>query len=391
MSKALKTEEKVVVVTVIGATLAGILFFGFGSKIFSDFSKDSDTHPAALTSSAGDQDDKARITELENRIETLKDNSADKKTIAELQSQLNAQEKKAKNNLESSQDEVASLKAQIADLSGSSTPSSRDSSKISALTSELELAEGNREELTTKLSAMSSASQGKTDQLTEQINTLKNDNSKLTTQLSELKSDTAMASVKTTPNVDRDTASKMNQLLETTTAQKAQIANQKTKIVQLSAQVNQFKAAKNIFVESVDDLPENAKNLLADLNTLEGKSEADVQTAYSQYLTKHGATAKKRIKFSSGSSSINANDRNDIAQLTQAADENTYFFIVGYADQSGSAQSNKKLSSARSISVAKELSAKAQGFQSAQAVYLGQTNRFGASAENRVVEIWEIK
>ncbi len=390
MTKPLSTEEKVVVASVISAALAGILFFGFGSKIFSGFSNDSESNTTALASGSGGGEYEARIAELESRIETLKDNSYDEKTIAGLEAELKKQNLELEDGSGTSEEKVAGLKAKIAKLSGASITDGGDPSKISELTSELELAEGSREELASQLSAMSTASKSKTDQLAKQIQSLKADNQSLTAQLGKLKS-TAMAPVKTTPNVDKDTAAKMNTLLETTTSQKDQIAKQSKQITELTAQINQFKAAKNVFVESVDDLPEKAKSLLADLNTLEGKSEEEVQAAYAQYLTKHGATAKKRIKFRSGSSSITGSDRNEIAQLTQAADKNTYFFIVGYADQSGTAQSNKKLSSARSTSVAKELAAKAQGFQSAQAVYLGQTNRFGASAENRVVEIWEIK
>jgi len=72
-------------------------------------------------------------------------------------------------------------------------------------------------------------------------------------------------------------------------------------------------------------------------------------------------------------------------ELTNSAGDNSYFLIVGYADKSGSASSNQKLSSKRSTAVATSLVAEAKGLQSAQAVYLGQTDRFGPASENRVV------
>ncbi len=162
------------------------------------------------------------------------------------------------------------------------------------------------------------------------------------------------------------------------------------RIKTLLANINQLKAANNVFVRSADQLPKNAQGLFADLKTLEGKSQNEINAAYSNYLNKYGATAKARIKFATGSSNVSAADLAKIKALTAAAGENAYFLIVGYADLTGSAASNQKLSSKRATSVAKELGKVSKGFQAAQAVYLGQTGRFGPASENRVVEIWQI-
>jgi len=388
MSKPTSTEEKVVVT---GAIVAGLIFFGFVTKTCQnpfDRSEETDATIAALGSSADNSEDEARIAELESRIETLRENSDDQKTIADLEDKLAAQEKKVQVSSGAAEEQVEGLEDRIAELSGSSAEAG-GTSQVSDLDAKLKLSESNREELAAKLSAMSTAASGETDQLAARVKALGDDNEKLANELSKMKS--GMPPVKMTPNVDKDMAGKMKGLMETTNSQKELIEKQKGQIVELGAQLNQLKAAKNVFVESADDLPDKAKGLFADLNTLEGKSEDEVQAAYAQYLEKHGATAKERIQFRSGSSALTEDDRKKIASLTEEADKNSYFFIVGYADQSGNAAGNKKLSSARSTSVAKELAKSAKGFQSAQAVYLGQTNRFGASAENRVVEIWEIK
>jgi len=56
-------------------------------------------------------------------------------------------------------------------------------------------------------------------------------------------------------------------------------------------------------------------------------------------------------------------------------------------DKQGSAADKQKLSLSRSIKVVKKLVISTKGFQSVQAVYLRQTDRFGAPSENRVVEM----
>jgi len=230
---------------------------------------------------------------------------------------------------------------------------------------------------------------GAHDKLSEKVKNLNQDNKGLAKELSKTKEQ--LKNMRASLKDGNSAAAKLGELEEATKSQKAMIKKKNNQIAGLSAQINKLKAAKNVFVESADDLPGAARALFADLKTLEGKSEAEVQTAYASYVAKHGATAKKRIKFKSGSSNVSDNYKKEIAELTEAAGDNTYFFIVGYADQTGTAASNKKLSSSRSTSVAKELGSRAKGLQSAQAVYLGQTDRFGASSENRVVEIWEIK
>ena len=256
------------------------------------------------------------------------------------------------------------------------------------------MAQSENEELTNKLNAMSSASvadsdDGEVAKLTDKVKNLDQDNKKLAGQLTQSRN--KLKELRASADAGGDLSAEVDKLTEEVKKNKQLIAKKNGQIADLSAHINQLKAANKMFAESADDLPKSAQGLLGDLNKLEGKSAAEVQAAYEEYVSKHGATARKRIKFSTGSSSVSEADKAEIAQLTQAAGKNAFFLIVGYADQQGSAAGNKKLSSARSVSVAKELGASAKGFQSTQAVYLGQTARFGPSSENRVVEIWEIK
>ena len=409
MSNTTSTKEKVVVG---GALAGGLIFFGFLTNTCQNpldhFRNTKAAAPAvAVVNDGGDYE--ARITELEERIQVLKDNSADEKTIGDLEARLSNQKAMAASAKESYETNVSGLEARIKDLSSSApveaSPVMADTSvsgdvaaltaKVKGLSVDLDSSKKSNLDLTEKLKAMAMAGGASTGsaedaaKLAEKVKNLNADNKKLANQLS--KKNAEMKEFKAAMKDGDKMATKMDELNDSVKTYEAQITKKNGQIADLSAHINKLKAAKNVFVDSADDLPQAAKALLADLNTLEGKSEAEVEAAYGQYVNKHGATAKKRIKFSSGSSSLSDADKKEIALLTQAAGKNTYFFIVGYADEKGSAASNKKLSSARSTSVAKELGISAKGFQSAQAVYLGQTGRFGPSAENRVVEIWEIK
>ncbi len=408
-AKIISTKEKVVVG---GALVGGLLFFGFLTNTckspLSHFNDKEISSP--ITAISGDDALNLRIAELENSIEALKDNSVDEKTIANLEAQLYNQKAQVAGSVESLkkhneylQDRIKTLSSMSAPVAAAVVPSGVNASelneKISDLKAELDLAEANVSDLTNKLSVMSasaaSADNSESVKLVKEIKFLNEDNKKLASQLTKVKADLkiAKAKAKAEPASDKsaEMSAKIGDLITTVKAQKNQLAAKDEQIADLNANVNKLKAAKNVFAKSADDLPQSAQGLLKDLNALEGKSELEVSTAYAQYLQKHGATSKMRIKFTSGSSSLTAKDKTDIALLTKAAGRNTYFFIVGYADQSGSAASNEKLSSARSTSVARELGINAKANQSTQAVYLGQTDRFGPAAENRVVEIWEIK
>lgn len=417
-SSTSSTKEKVVVG---GAIIGGLICFGFLTNTckspISHFDEEVNSSITAVT--GNDEALEAQISELEKSNEALKNNSADEKTIADLEAQLYNQRAQAADGLESLKKSNASLQEQIKQLSsapaasvatpttaaaatvaaaampdaGNEAITSELKAKINDLNAELEVAKMDGVALNKKLSAMSAPSGDNAEaaKLAKDFEFLKKDNKKLADQLTKLKAELKLAKADPESGNAAEMRSKLSDLVTAVEAQKKQIAAKDEQIADLNANVNKLKAAKNVFAKSADDLPLSAQGLLKDLSALEGKSELEVSTAYTQYLKKHNATSKMRVKFASGSASLTAQDRANIALLTQSAGRNTYFLIVGYADQKGSAASNEKLSSARSTSVAKELGINAKANQSTQAVYLGQTDRFGPPTENRVVEIWEIK
>ena len=427
MSNTTDTKDKVIVG---GALVGGLLFFGFLTNTCqSPLSYLNNGKNVAATSELDNH--KAEIANLKNDIIALEDNSADENTIADLKAQLEDKLSKAQSKFANLSKQNADLEARYNKMSDKVADASDLNTKITLLNGQNNLA---NETITDLQGQLKSAMAGKPvvgDVATsgEQANTiqlLKNENAKLTTDLDSLgmllqkankaagKGDMPDLSGKvaeleksiagvTKENTDLkaqianlgtgsgDMDAKLKALAKMAADQKTDIATKNGEITKLNAQINQLKAAKNVFVKSSDDLPKVAQGLYTDLKALEGNSPDQVKDAYTQYLAKHNATSKLRVKFGSGSSAISAADQAKITQLTQAAGENAYFLIVGFADKSGTAASNEKLSSKRSTNVAKQLGSKTKGFQAAQAVYLGQTDRFGPASENRVVEIWEIK
>ncbi len=421
------TKEKVVVG---GALVGGLLFFGFLTNTCKNPLKSnladglSDSGSTVIGHTNADENKlraiNAKVSELEGQVATLEDNSVDEKIIGDLKAQLANQRSlaaEAEENIAKFKTETGQLKTQLQRLStsGVGTPAdidviSTDTAdtgihKVQQLEASLLASEANNKDLTAQVSAL----QAKLSEATP----IEADTGAFDAEIAKLKGDitllgednkTLAAKLKKTQGMLKELnavsgdASVLNsrvaELAELNTKQEELLAKQNAQIAALKAQAGSAvtpAVPKKIFAESADELPAVAQALFKDLKGLEGSSPASLKTAYAEYLQKHGATAKHRVKFGSGSSSVSVADKAAIAKLTAGADTNSYFFVVGYADKSGSAASNQRLSSKRSTSVAKELGATMKGNQSGQAVYLGQTNRFGRSAENRVVEIWELK
>lgn len=420
------TKEKVVVG---GALIGGLLFFGFltntcKNPINTNLADGLSGSGATEVGHTNADENKlrainAKVSELEGQVATLEDNSADEKVIGDLKAQLANQRSLAAE----AEEDIAKLKTQTGQLEsqlqtmtagGEAAAGERnvvpaavadvDIHKVQQLKASLLASEANNKDLTAQFSALQAKlSEADPAEVNAEITKLQGD----VTLLSEDKKQLATELAKTKGMLDELNAasgdasvlnSRVAELAELNTNLQVLLTQKNAQLEALSAQGAQGAPAiaptttpRKVFVESADELPAVAQALFKDLKGLEGSSAADLKTAYTQYLQKHGATAKHRVKFSSGSSSVSATDQAAIAKLTANADANAYFFIVGYADKSGSASSNQRLSSKRSTSVAKALGANTKASQSGQAVYLGQTNRFGRSAENRVVEIWELK
>jgi len=148
--------------------------------------------------------------------------------------------------------------------------------------------------------------------------------------------------------------------------------------------------AKKVFADSTADLAPAGGKLIDSLEGYEGNTGADLSKLYSQNSNKVKARRKLIVNFASGSDTVSDDDSTKIQNLISNSDNNSYFVAVGYADSSGSAADNKSLSSRRATNTAKVIQPNLNKTQFTQAYYLGQTSRFGADENNRIVEIWEI-
>ena len=159
---------------------------------------------------------------------------------------------------------------------------------------------------------------------------------------------------------------------------------------------NQFRTivrssrAKKVFADTTADLAPAAKTLIESLDEYEGTKPAELNKLYEKVDKNQGAVRRLIVNFASGSSVVTAEDQEKIKGLIEKAGDNSYFVAVGYADPTGTASKNKALSSKRATGVAKVIKPSLSETQFTQAYYLGQTSRFGADENNRIVEIWEI-
>lgn len=162
------------------------------------------------------------------------------------------------------------------------------------------------------------------------------------------------------------------------------------RIKELNLQIRKGKS-KKVFADSKEDLGPKAQQLITTLEGLEGQNADQVATAYEGLKGSLNSHLKTRILFGSGKNGVSPEENAQLQSIMKEAGEDSYFLAVGYADTSGSSEGNKALSKKRALSVAGSVKAVAKENQSIQAIYLGSTDRFGSKAQNRVVEVWEIK
>ncbi len=161
------------------------------------------------------------------------------------------------------------------------------------------------------------------------------------------------------------------------------------KNTELKRALNKHKAESS-FASAASDLQPSFGKLFGRLQKLEGSSAAELASAYDDIKSTLKSESSTRIKFKSGSNTLDEDDKAKIKALindTQASDS---FLIVGYASQQGDKALNEKLSSKRAKSTTTDLLNQLKSDHSVQAVYMGETARFGEISENQCVEIWRI-
>lgn len=141
--------------------------------------------------------------------------------------------------------------------------------------------------------------------------------------------------------------------------------------------------------QSEADLDENRQNLVKEIRKMNTLSGDSLSARYDELEQQLGVKSKRRIHFATGETNASEAEAALIDQVADSSNPESEFLLVGFADQTGDEEGNRSISSQRALSVAARLGQKT-GNSRVQAIYLGQTSRFGPDAENRVVEIWEI-
>lgn len=148
----------------------------------------------------------------------------------------------------------------------------------------------------------------------------------------------------------------------------------------------------SLFAGTEAELFREAVQLFRSLRELENKPDSEIATAYSQFGAKLGANVLDKIDFPTGSSDVPPEDVAKINTFAGEAPDNALLLVVGYASETGNVDNNRTLSSDRATAVARLLDATKKPGQRVQAVYLGQTDRFGSRIpeRNQISEVWQI-
>jgi outer membrane protein OmpA-like peptidoglycan-associated protein len=148
-----------------------------------------------------------------------------------------------------------------------------------------------------------------------------------------------------------------------------------------------------LFAKSEDELLPAAVELFRSLRKLEGKSDAEISTAYSSLGASLGANVLHTLNFATGSSELTPADQDIIRNLVADIPDGDLVLVIGYASETGNVDGNRTLSSDRATAGAELYSSVKRPGQKVQAVYLGQTDRFSSRIpeRNQIVEIWRIR
>ena len=90
---------------------------------------------------------------------------------------------------------------------------------------------------------------------------------------------------------------------------------------------------------------------------------------------------------------LSAPDEETVRNLAAEIPEGDLMLVIGYASETGNVDGNRVLSSDRATAVARMYSDIKRPGQLAQAVYLGQTDRFSSKIpeRNQLCEIWRVR
>lgn len=143
--------------------------------------------------------------------------------------------------------------------------------------------------------------------------------------------------------------------------------------------------------EVAPGLTPRARQVCAKILEWEGLPEEEFAAAKERLVRDLGAKSLTRIKFGNGSAFVGSDDLDALKIATADTQEYSLLLAVGFADTGGDAELNRELGSLRAQNAAVALRGLLRRGQMVESVYLGETERFGERAENRTVEVWELR
>lgn len=162
-----------------------------------------------------------------------------------------------------------------------------------------------------------------------------------------------------------------------------------SRATELEAELNK----QRLFAKSENELLPAAVELFRTLRALENKTDSEIAKAYSEIGATLGATVVKELTFATGSAELKPEDVDPVKDLLNGVPDGDMLLVVGYASETGNVDTNRTLSSDRATNVAELLTSVKSAGQKVQAVYLGQTDRFGSRfpERNQCCEVWRIR
>ncbi len=169
-----------------------------------------------------------------------------------------------------------------------------------------------------------------------------------------------------------------------------------TRVKELEARIAELESklrSQNLFAKSEGELLPIAVELFRSLRKLENQPDSEISAAYSGFGVNLGANVVRKLTFPTGSSVPAPEDEASVRMLPTTLPDEGLILVVGYASETGNVDANQTLSSDRATAVARTLDAAKLPNQKVQAVYLGQTDRFGSRfpERNQLCEIWQIR
>ncbi len=169
-----------------------------------------------------------------------------------------------------------------------------------------------------------------------------------------------------------------------------------TRVKELEARIAELESklrSQSLFAKSEGELLPIAVELFRSLRKLENQPDSEISAAYSGFGVNLGANVVRKLTFPTGSSVPAPEDEASVRMLPTTLPDEGLILVVGYASETGNVDANQTLSSDRATAVARTLDAAKLPNQKVQAVYLGQTDRFGSRfpERNQLCEIWQIR